>query len=141
MTCSRAQEMWMKFETEYEEAIADNAPLLWTKFYGCTFRSSQSVPSFLTEFEQIAFRLKSFNIAIDDNQIMAKILISLPPEFRVFGFAWESTPVAEKSLEKLTTRLIALTKSLRNDEEIKSTSGTAFLSKPKRNEPKPEEHK
>ena len=71
---------------------------------------------------------------------MAKILISLPPEFRVFGFAWESTPVAEKS-RLITTRLIALTKSLRNDEETKSTSGTAFLSKPKRNEPKPEEHK
>ena len=131
----------MKLETEYEEAAADNASLLWTKFYGCTFRPSQSVSSFLTELEQIAFRLKSLNIAIDDNQIMANILISLPPEFRVFGFAWESTPVAEKSLKKLTTLLIALDKSLRNDEENISTSDTAFLNKPKRDEPKPEEHK
>ena len=92
MTCSTAQEMWTKLETEYEEAASDNAPLLWTKFYGCTFRPSsnsqqpnffcyiyihsfigQSVSSFLTELEQIAFRLKSFNIAIDDNQIMANI--------------------------------------------------------------------
>jgi hypothetical protein len=40
MSCSTAQEMWMKLETEYEEAAADNAPLLWTKFYGCTFRPS-----------------------------------------------------------------------------------------------------
>jgi hypothetical protein len=78
--------------------------------------------------EQIAFRLKSLNIAIDDNQIMAKILMSLPSEFRVFGFAWESTPVAEKTLKKLTTRLIALDKSLRNDEEAKLKSDTAFLS-------------
>ena len=136
MTCSRAQEMWMKFETEYEEAIADNAPLLWTKFYGCTFRSSQSVPSFLTEFEQIAFRLKSFNLAIDDNQIMAKILISLPPEFRVFGFASESSPVAEKTLKKLTTCLVALGKSLRNDEETRLSSDTAF--QPKKDESKPD---
>ncbi|XP_046452753.1 uncharacterized protein LOC124200527 [Daphnia pulex] len=134
MSCSTAQEMWMKLETEYEEDAADNAPLLWTKFYGCTFRPSQSVSSFLTELEQIAFRLKSLNIAIDDNQIMAKILMSLPPEFRVFAFAWDSTPVAEKTLKKLTTRLIALDKSLRNDEEAKSTSDTAYLSKPNRDE-------
>lgn len=56
----------------------------------------------------------------DDNQIMAKILMSLPPEFRVFG-------------------LIALGKSLRNDEETRSSSDTAFQQK--RNESKPEEHK
>jgi hypothetical protein len=141
MSCSTAQEMWMKLETEYEEAAADNATLLWTKFYGCTFRPSQSVSSFLTELEQIAFRLKSLNIAIDDNQIMAKILMSLPPEFRVFAFAWDSTPVAEKTLKKLTTRLIALDKSLRNDEEAKSTSDTAYLSKPNRDESQHEEHK
>jgi hypothetical protein len=91
--------------------------------------------------EQIAFRLKSLNIAIDDNQIMAKILMSLPPEFRVFAFAWDSTPVAEKTLKKLTTRLIALDKSLRNDEEAKSTSDTAYLSKPNRDESQHEEHK
>jgi uncharacterized membrane protein YheB (UPF0754 family) len=90
MTCNSAREMWIKLETEYEEAAADSIPLLWTKFYGCTFRQGQSVSSFLTELEQIAFRLKSLNIAIDDEQIMAKVLMSLPAEFRVFGFAWES---------------------------------------------------
>ena len=67
--------------------------------------------------------------------------MSLPPEFRVFGFAWESTPVAEKTLKKLTTHLIALDKSLRNEEETKSNSNTAFLSKPNRDESKHEEHK
>ncbi|EFX64451.1 hypothetical protein DAPPUDRAFT_334173 [Daphnia pulex] len=67
--------------------------------------------------------------------------MSLPPEFRVFAFAWDSTPVAEKTLKKLTTRLIALDKSLRNDEEAKSTSDTAYLSKPNRDESQHEEHK
>ena len=131
MTCNSAREMWIKLETEYEEAAADSIPLLWTKFYGCTFRQGQSVSSFLTELEQIAFRLKSLNIAIDDEQIMAKVLMSLPAEFRVFGFAWESTPVDEKTLKRLTTRLITLDKSMRNDEEKRSTPDAAFLSKNK----------
>ena len=70
---------------------------------------------------------------------MAKILMSLPPEFRVFGFASESSPVAEKILKKLTTCLVALGKSLRNDEETRLSSDTAF--QPKKDESKPEEHK
>ncbi|XP_046456088.1 serine/threonine-protein kinase fray2-like [Daphnia pulex] len=131
MTCNSAREMWIKLESEYEEAAADSIPLLWTKFYGCTFRQGQSVSSFLTELEQIAFRLKSLHIAIDDEQIMAKVLMSLPAEFRVFGFAWESTPVAEKTLKRLTTRIITLDKSMRNDEEKRSTPAAAFLSKNK----------
>ena len=41
------------------------------------------------------------------------------------------TPVAEKTLKKLTTRLITLDKSMRNDEEKRSTPDAAFLSKNK----------
>jgi hypothetical protein len=68
MTCNSAREMWIKLESEYEKAAADSIPLLWTKFYGCTFRQGQSVSSFLTELEQIAIRLKSLHIAIGDEQ-------------------------------------------------------------------------
>lgn len=41
---------------------------------------------------------------------MANVLMSIPPKFRVFSFAWESTPITEKTLEKLTSRLITLDK-------------------------------
>jgi len=58
--------------------------------------------------------------------------MSLPPVFHVFGFAWESTPIAEKTLKKLTTHLITLDKSLRNDEEKRSTPNDAFLSQNKK---------
>ena len=34
MTCSTAREMWLKLETEHEEAAAASALLLWAKFYG-----------------------------------------------------------------------------------------------------------
>jgi hypothetical protein len=33
---------------------------------------------FITEVEQVVFRLRGINIAIEDNQIMAKVLMSLP---------------------------------------------------------------
>jgi hypothetical protein len=52
MTCNSAREIWIKLESEYEEAAADSIPLLWTKFYGFTFRQGQSVSSFFIEQRQ-----------------------------------------------------------------------------------------
>ena len=110
-------------------------PLIAYHYCGPSFMGAPldkaRVSSFLTELEQIAFRLKSLNIAIDDEKIMAKVLMSLPAEFRVFGFAWESTPVDEKTLKRLTTRLITLDKSMRNDKEKRSTPDAVFFSKNK----------
>lgn len=127
----QARKTWIKLETEYEEAAADNVPLLSTKLYGCTFRQGQSASNFFAELEQLTFRLRSLNANIDDELIMAKVILSLPSDLRIFRIPWESTPVTEKTLKKLTSRLIALDKSIRNVDERRSTPDVAFLSKNK----------
>jgi hypothetical protein len=124
--------MWTRLGTEYTEAAGDSAPMLWSKFYGCKFQPSQSVMGFITEMEQVVSRLRSINIVIEDDQIIAKVLMSLPSSLKLsFGVAWDSVPVAEKTLRKLTTRLVRLEKSIKqqSEEESAGASGDAFIRK------------
>ncbi|KAK9709459.1 Zinc knuckle [Popillia japonica] len=44
---------------------------------------------------------------VDDNMIMCKILSTLPEKYKHFTTAWDSTPTNEKTLTKLTARLMA----------------------------------
>ncbi len=131
MSCNSAQEMWTRLETEYIEAAVDSAPMLWSKFYGSKFQPGQSVMGFITEVEQVVSRLRGINIVIEDDQIIAKILMSLPSSLKLsFGVAWDSAPAAEKTLKKLTTRLVRLEKSMKqqSEEEREGTSDAAFFS-------------
>ena len=131
MSCDTAQEMWVKLETEYGEASSEIAPRLWTKFYGCKFQRGQSLTAFLTELEQTVSRLRSLNVVIEDNQIIAKILLTIPAELQIFEVTWDITPGADKTLKNFTSRLIKLHKiiKMRKDEEKEEFSDAAFLGK------------
>lgn len=75
---------------------------------GVYFGNAKVFLKLLDQVDQIAFHLRSLNTIIDDVWLMANVLMSIPPKFRVFSFAWESTPITEKALEKLTSCLITL---------------------------------
>ena len=57
--------------------------------------------------EQIAAQLRDIVAAVDDTQIMAKILVSLlPSSLQYLLAAWDSTPQELKTLSSLTKRLV-----------------------------------
>ena len=75
MSCDLAQEMWNKLETAYAETD-ENAPTLWSKFYGLKFKQGQGVMEFMAEIEQTVSRLRGIDgIVIEDDQIIAKVLM------------------------------------------------------------------
>jgi hypothetical protein len=113
MSCGTTQEMWLKLETEYGEASSESAPRLWTKFYGCKFQRGQNLTAFLTELEKTVSRLRSLNVVIEDNKIIAKILLTIPAELQIFEVAWDITPEADKTLKNFTSRLIKLDKNIK----------------------------
>ncbi|KZR99918.1 Uncharacterized protein APZ42_004024, partial [Daphnia magna] len=121
MSCTLAQEMWTKMETMWTDSAADLAPLLWNQFYGCKFLPGQTVMEFMSEVEHIVSRLRAIDgIVLLDNQIIAKITMSLPPKMKlIFKAAWESTAAAERTLRNLTTRLAQLEKEVKQCEEEK----------------------
>ena len=56
--------------------------------------------------KQIAAQLKGIGAAVDDTQIMAKIVVSLPSRLQYFLAAWDSTPQELKTLSSLIKRLV-----------------------------------
>lgn len=129
MSCSVAQEMWEKMETAYSEAATDSAPQLWSRFYGCKFQSGQTVMEFMSEVEHIVSRLRAIDgIVLLDDQIIAKVIMSVPPSLKLFfEAAWESTAASERTLRNLTTRLVKLEKEVKQSEERNASE--ALISK------------
>lgn len=50
--------------------------------------ADQSMINFIAGIEQIAAQLKDIGAAVDDTQIMTKILVSLPSSLQYFLAAW-----------------------------------------------------
>jgi hypothetical protein len=44
-------------------------------------------------------------LAVSEQQVVMKILATLPPSYRPFLSAWQSVPPAEQTIDHLTTRL------------------------------------
>lgn len=55
---------------------------------------------------------------------MSKILVTLPENYKSFVTAWESTSVADKTIENLTSRF--LLEEMRNQEQEEKGSIVAF---------------
>jgi hypothetical protein len=82
--CTTAFEMWSRIQTEYALVSAESEPLLWGQFYSYRFRADQSIMNFIAGIEQIAAQLRDIWGGVDDTQIMAKILVSLPSSLQYF---------------------------------------------------------
>ena len=102
--CTTAFEMWSRIQTEYALVSAESEPLLWGQFYSYRFRAGknnlwngisylvlkyfscldQSIMNFIAGIEQIAAQLRDIWGGVDDTQIMAKILVSLPSSLQYF---------------------------------------------------------
>lgn len=62
--------------------------------------------NFIAGIEQIAAQLRDIGAAVDETQIIAKILVSLPSSLQYFLPAWDSTSQELKTLSFLTKRLV-----------------------------------
>lgn len=71
-----------------------------------SFCLDHTVSTFMAGITHIIVQLRNLDVRVTDNQIIAKILTSLPPSFKHFGAAWDSTPEDQRTLPNLKTRLV-----------------------------------
>ncbi len=92
--------------------------------------------NFVAGIEQIAAQLKDVGATVDDTQIIAKILVSLPPSLQYFLPAWDSTPQDLKTLSSLTKRLVKEEMNQARNKEKKLVTGeSALLGNPQQSNP------
>ncbi len=66
----------------------------------------KSIITFISGIQLIASQLKDLGETVNDSQIMARILFSLPKSLEHFPSAWDSTPQDLKTLTLLSSRLV-----------------------------------
>ena len=69
--------------------------------------------NFVAGVDQIAAQLRDAGDGVTDTQKIAKILSSLPPSYKHFGSAWDSTPRDQQTLSALTKRLVKEEKAIK----------------------------
>lgn len=109
--------MYTKLCSLFEREAEQQKCALLQEFFNYKFNDDQNMTNFLSNLQNMAFKLKSLNQNIDDDMLMSKILSSLPEQFKHFITAWDSTSKEEKSLTNLTTRLLAEESRFKNNNE------------------------
>lgn len=105
INCASGQQMWQKLSDVYEQRSESNIHMLQQKWYGTSIEGNDSIATYIAKLEDIAHRLNLLEEQIPESMIITKILMSLPQSYRHFVSAWESSPIAERTLVNLTSRL------------------------------------
>lgn len=106
MSCKMAYEMWMKIKTIFERDNEQKCSLLQS-FYSLTFDKENEMVTYISNLRNIANILNRMDVVISDSMIISKVSATLPEEYGYFASAWDSTVRNNKTLENLTSRLIA----------------------------------
>lgn len=105
LACTSSKEMYDTLKSIYRRDTSQIKQQLLMEFHGYKFDKTKDMMFNLSLLRNIVFKLKQLNNDVSDEMVMAKILYTLPDQYHAFISAWESTPVAEKSIENLIARL------------------------------------
>lgn len=106
MNCDSARDMWKKLESVYEQKSKTSIHLLQQKFFLYTNPPEDDIAVHIAKLQGMVQKLKDLGEVIPDSMLNTKILMTLPENLMHFQTAWESTAVAEQTIENLTNRLM-----------------------------------
>lgn len=128
MNCDTARDMWVKLEGIYEQKSQMSIQMLLESYYGFSRSEEDDIATHISKLRNIVKRLGDLGETISDTGVMAKILMTLPPELSHFNSSWDSTATTEKTLENLTSRLVTEEKRLEANH-LNDFEGQALVAK------------
>lgn len=137
--CQTAADMWDRLILQYAQAAAINANLVTAKFFDYRYNPAHRVMDHITKFTNMAEELRNLQAPVTEQQVIVRIISTLPPSFRSFRSAWQSIPIAEQTIPNLTTRLVG-EEALNNDANRgePDPADTAFFAAQTRTQPQPQ---
>lgn len=132
MNCNTSHEMWSKLLSIYEQKSETSVHILQQRFYAFSKDPDDSMAGHISKLEDLAQKLKELNEPVSDSMLITKILMTLPPEYGHFHSAWESTSCENRTIQKLTSRLMIEEARLNNESESSTNAMAAkrFSKKP-----------
>ena len=106
--CETAKQMWEAILNVFERHALLNKLAARRRFYTVTMQNNEKVLAYINRVKQLAARLKSMNVEIDDKEIAMAVLNGLPARFESLIVALEALGSEDKmlSLEFVKSRLL-----------------------------------
>lgn len=130
LNCTTSAEMIKKLKAIFQKDTEEQKYKLLQEFFNFGYNVKNDIAVHISKIQDIAFRLKALDpdSTINDTMVITKILTILPEKFKYFLSAWESTPIKERTMDNLLSRLqTEEQRSLKSGErEDGGTSNVAF---------------
>ncbi|GFR24645.1 retrovirus-related Pol polyprotein from transposon TNT 1-94 [Trichonephila clavata] len=137
--CNTAKSVWEKLLSVYEQSSGQRLDRLTEKFFRSEKELEDDIASHIAKlqrnFSELNDELRRVaKTTLPDLLLMSRIMSTLPSEYFEFKSVWESVPIEERSVNKLTERLRLIEMRLPS----KSTDSTALVATRKKVFKKPE---
>ena len=80
--------MWARLIQQYEQNAAENLFVLIDRYYQYAHTGNDDVMTHLAKIEGMVGQLRDLGSPIDDNQVVSKVLMTLPPKYANFRESW-----------------------------------------------------
>ena len=94
-------EMWARLIQQYEQNAAENLFVLIDRYYQYAHTGNENMMTHLAKIEEMVGQLRDLGSSIDDNQVVSKVLMTLPPQYAHFRESWGLLPNTAKTKANL----------------------------------------
>ena len=111
--------MWERLVSIHEQVSAESMFMLIQQFVDYKYNKGDSIAAHVAKIEMMAQNLEDIGQKMSEEQIVSKLITSLPNEYRHVLTAWKSMPTEQKTRKTLILRVFeeeAMNKLLNNRE-------------------------
>ena len=98
--------MWTRLTQQYEQNAAENIFVLIDRYYQYEYTEGDNMMTHISKIEGMVAQLSDLGSPIDDNQVVSKMLMTLPLQFKNFKEGWGLLPNTEKTKVNLIKKLL-----------------------------------
>lgn len=106
ISCASSKAMWDRLIVLHERATASSIFQATQEFYELKMGPEDTIVQHIARVEAAAHKLTRLKEPVTDNQIMVKVLQSLPEKYMSVVVAWNTVDAAKRNLTELTDWLL-----------------------------------
>jgi len=110
--CQAARDMWNRLEIEYVVRGPISVDALLSEYYTYKMSRSKGVTEYVAHIDSLVSKLKQVKKNLTDEEVIAKIVSGLTPEYENFKRIWQLMSSAYKSKQLLIENLKKESRSL-----------------------------
>ena len=129
-SCTTSKMMLDRLEALYGQKADQALHRLEQEFYAATFDKEGGVAGHIAKLENLAYEMTALGETVSERMLIGKILNTLPEKFNHFHSAWDSTPVAERTINNLMARLLTEEARLNGKEYTEALAAKHHQKKP-----------